>query len=482
MAHQNVVSNTGIPVSAERLSLAGLQSKSPQLSTVSGNNADTHKLTLLLEIEAEIRKAETVSEWKFVVANETLKITNAIQIFVFNKSKDLQLIAISGLTGFERATPLVKDIEHLLCNELDNRRHNGLSAVREISFSPEEAKYLASYPFSRLLWVPFLSRDGKLLGGKLLAKADIWDDHEQIILKRLADTYAHALSALRLHTGVTQSLTRKIIPRGKKVIFGLVALVSILFIPVSMTVLAPFEVAPTDPVIVASPIDGIIDQVLVKPNERVVKGQKLVLFNNTVFKNSLALANEEINVAEAKLKKSGLMAFDQQEGRENIGISMANHSLKVTEQKYAFDMLARSVITANRDGVVLYSDRQSLLGVPVKPGERIMQIANPDQIELLIDVPTKDAIILGQKAPVKIYLDSDPLNAREANVEYINYQARERAGAGLSFRVVARLSDSVLQIPRMGVRGTAKIYGKKVPLVFYLFRRPISTFRQWVGL
>lgn len=481
MAYQNVTPDNAA-VSSSRLSLAGLQQKSPELSTVSNSNANAHKLSLLLDIEAEVRTAATLNEWKFVVANETLKITNAIQVFVFNRGKDLQLVAISGLTSFERATPLVKDIEQIINGEFDNKRHNRLSVICEISFVPEKAKYLASYPFSKLLWVPFLSREGELLGGKLLAKGDAWNVQEELVLKRLADTYAHALSALKFSGGITRNLTKKFIPGRKKILFGLIALVSVLLIPVSMTVLAPFEVAPIDPIIVASPIDGIIDQVLVKPNERVTKGQKLVLFNDTIFKNRLALADKEINVARAKLKKSGLMAFDEQKGLEDIGISMANHSLKVTEQKYALDMLKRSVISANRGGVVLFSDRQSLLGIPLKPGERIMQIADPKQVELLIDVPTKDAIILGEKARVKIYLDSDPLNAREASVEYINYQAKERAGYGLSFRVVARLNETATQIPQMGVRGTAKIYGKKVPLAFYLFRRPISTFRQWVGL
>jgi hypothetical protein len=34
----------------------------------------------------------------------------------------------------------------------------------------------------------------------------------------------------------------------------------------------------------------------------------------------------------------------------------------------------------------------------------------------------------------------------------------------------------------MGLKGTAKIYGDKVPLFYYLMRRPISALRQTFGI
>ena len=149
MAHQNVTPNAGLPVSSSRLSLAGLQPKPSQLSAVTSSNAGTHKLSLLLDIEAEARNAETVNEWKFVVANETLKITDAIQVFVFKNDKDMRLIAISGLTGFDRATPLVKNIEQLVKCEIENKQPGGLSVIREILFAPDNANCTTTYPFSR---------------------------------------------------------------------------------------------------------------------------------------------------------------------------------------------------------------------------------------------------------------------------------------------------------------------------------------------
>ena len=36
-------------------------------------------------------------------------------------------------------------------------------------------------------------------------------------------------------------------------------------------------------------------------------------------------------------------------------------------------------------------------------------------------------------------------------------------------------------IPSIGLRGTSKIYSKKVSLFFYLFRKQITSIRQWIG-
>jgi len=35
---------------------------------------------------------------------------------------------------------------------------------------------------------------------------------------------------------------------------------------------------------------------------------------------------------------------------------------------------------------------------------------------------------------------------------------------------------------RIGWQGSAKIYGERVTLFTYLFRRPISAIRPWIGL
>ena len=37
-------------------------------------------------------------------------------------------------------------------------------------------------------------------------------------------------------------------------------------------------------------------------------------------------------------------------------------------------------------------------------------------------------------------------------------------------------------LPRIGLIGTAKLHGSRVPLVYYALRRPMTAVRQWLGL
>ena len=52
----------------------------------------------------------------------------------------------------------------------------------------------------------------------------------------------------------------------------------------------------------------------------------------------------------------------------------------------------------------------------------------------------------------------------------------------MAYRVTAELARDDSAKPRIGSRGTAKLYGPNVPLAFYLFRRPFAVARQWLGL
>ena len=48
-----------------------------------------------------------------------------------------------------------------------------------------------------------------------------------------------------------------------------------------------------------------------------------------------------------------------------------------------------------------------------------------------------------------------------------------------SLLAIARFTE---QAPRIGLRGTAKVYAKRVPLAVYLFRRPLAALRKTLGL
>lgn len=138
------------------------------------------------------------------------------------------------------------------------------------------------------------------------------------------------------------------------------------------------------PVIVAAPIDGVIDCIEVVPSAPVGVGEVLVRLPDTVLRNRLHVARQEMGVAEAKERQASIRAIDDMKGRHDLGIAQAELDLKAAELAYAAELLDRSVIRAERAGIAVYADQRSLLGRPVAPGQRIMEIADPAEIEARI--------------------------------------------------------------------------------------------------
>ena len=111
-----------------------------------------------------------------------------------------------------------------------------------------------------------------------------------------------------------------------------------------------------------------------------------------------------------------------------------------------------------------------------------MEIADGQSVEARIDVAIPDAIALRLKGHAKLFLDVEPLRPWSAHIERADYKARPSDTDVLSYRSFAMLDPSDAAPPRIGLRGTAQIYGDYAPLGIVLLRRPISAVRQWLGL
>ena len=61
------------------------------------------------------------------------------------------------------------------------------------------------------------------------------------------------------------------------------------------------------------------------------------------------------------------------------------------------------------------------------------------------------------------------------------YQSRLSEAGILTYAVRAKLAADE-DIPRIGLRGTGKLYGPSTTLFYFLFRRPITAMRQMVGM
>ena len=91
----------------------------------------------------------------------------------------------------------------------------------------------------------------------------------------------------------------------------------------------------------------------------------------------------------------------------------------------------------------------------------------------------KEQLELAPGNRVRVWLDAQPLWSIDARLENVSYQSRQTANGVLAFTVTAKPLGAP---PRIGSRGTAKVYGRWAPLGYALLRRPISSLRQYLGI
>ena len=97
-----------------------------------------------------------------------------------------------------------------------------------------------------------------------------------------------------------------------------------------------------------------------------------------------------------------------------------------------------------------------------------------------VQLPVADAIALEVGAPVTLYLTAYPLEPLEGKILETSYQARSTEESVVAYRLLASIEGEG-EHRRLGLHGTAKLYGERVALGYYLLRRPIASARAWLG-
>lgn len=437
---------------------------------------DQGSLAALLQFEGELRRWPTVPELVYHIANETRRIIAYDQMFVLRLARigeGFHVIAASSLATIDRNAPLIQAVEKTVSALAADTTIDQPQAFDPNALHDDAA--LADYPFGAWYWQPLLDPNGDAFAGLILARREPVREGEAIRLDRLGETAGHAWRALT--GGVPVSRIRKFGARERK---GLVVLLAgIALFPVQMTALAPVEVVSARPFVVAAPFSGVIKSIDVAPNAAVKAGQPVLTLDDTKVRNELEQAAEKLEVARARVERSTSAAFEPGDETRDITIMRAEYEVAQADYAYARDMLSRSHIVAPRAGVALYSDRRDWEGRAVNVGDPILQIVNPGDIELRIDLPTKEQMELAPGNQVKAWLDAQPLWSIDARLENVSYQSRQTANGILAFTVTAKPTGAT---PRIGSRGTAKVYGRWAPLSYVLLRRPISSLRQYLGL
>ncbi len=435
-------------------------------------------LAALLQFEAEVRRQPTEIELIYHVANESRRVLAYDQMFVLRHARigdGYHVVAASSIAVVDRTAPLIAFIEAAMARL---RADEGIDTPRSIdasAFARAGEDVLDDYPFHAWHWHPLEDAQGLVFAGLLVARATPLSEGEAFRVTRIAETVGHSWRALT--GGKPVKPVRKL---GKRERRGLALLATVIALfPVQMTALAPIEVVAARPFVIAAPFGGVVSRIEVAPNTFVRKGQPLAQFEDTKLRNELDVATEKLGVARARVERASTAAFGAVQESREIAITRAEFELAQADHAYAADMLAKSRILAPRDGMAIYTDRREWEGRAVNTGEAIMQVVDPADAAFRIDLPAHEQMALEPGSPVKIWLDSQPLWSLDGTLQQASFQARMTPENVLAFALTAK---PVGAAPRIGSRGTARVYGQWVPLIYSVLKRPMASARQYFGI
>lgn len=437
---------------------------------------DQAGLAALLQFESDVRRRASVNELVYHVANETRRIVDYDQMFVLRRplaGQGFHIIGASSISIVDRNAPLILAIEKAIAGMSADVGADALHDFSATAWSDDPS--IADYPYHAWTWQPLADRSGSVFGGLLLARTEPLREAERVRVARVAETVSHAWDAL----AGGKPVRRLPVLDSKYRRLALIGLAIIAMFPVRLTALAPVEVVAARPFVVSAPYPGVIARMEVSPNALIKAGQPVLTFEDVKVRNELEQTTEKVAVAKARLERATSAAFTDADQAREIATLRAELDLALADNSYARDLMRKSQVLAPRNGMAIYSDRRDWEGRAVNTGDPIMQIADPRAIAYRVELPAKEQMTLAPGADVKVWLDAQPLWALNATVEQASYQARPTAEGVLAFAVTAKPDGDA---PRIGSRGTAKLYGQWVPLAYSLFRRPIASVRQTLGL
>ena len=437
------------------------------------------KIARLIGLEKKSREARTQDELNFVVVNETRQIIDFVNSYLLLKTptEKYHVKAVSDLATVDRTAPLVTFVENIINDQTStNLKEIQNFEVDKISRSLK-IKKPKNIP-DNILLIPIFSPQRGLQGFLITTRNEKFNDNEVELARHLSLTYGHAYNTFLTDFSIKDFIKKNF--TGKRSWIIILSIIFILIIPIKITSTAPVEVVPKNPRLITAPFDGVVKNIIVNNNDKIISGDLLIQIEDTDLKNSFNLAKQSLQVAEKELLRSRQFSFSNNEEKARLAELMAQVDLKKAEVESTSERLKNSKIYADKDGIAIVDQKNNWQGRPVSVGEKIITIANPEKVEFLIWLPVKDSLIIKENTDVKVFLDINPIKPLKGKLKRASYQSSLSPEEVLSYQISASFEGE--EIPRIGLRGTAKIYGSRVTLFYYLFRKPITFVRQLIGV
>ncbi|TKB26268.1 HlyD family efflux transporter periplasmic adaptor subunit [Desulfopila sp. IMCC35006] len=444
---------------------------------------DSSLTNLVSALEARARAAGNLAELGFSIANDSYDLLAFRQALVFDGDKAAsRLQTVSGLAHVTEDSPYLI----WLCRvwpwlqEQFGHQPGWYQPVADDAAMPPEimAGWREWWP-AGVFALPLRKRTGETLGWACFLLDNPPTEQQAKNILHVSLTWSYCWEMLQKTNNKPWFDRLRTLSSGRRWL-AVLAVAALMLLPIHQTAMAPAEVIALDATTVASPLDGVVKTIHVRPNQPVKAGEKLFSLDDTTLRNRLEVAQQSVAVADAELLATTNKSFDNLQSKSDLAMLSGRTFEKRAELAAVQAQLNRIDVVAGHDGVAIFGDPDDWLGRPVSTGERIMLLADPKKPGILIHLPVADAVSLDIGDPVKLFLTVLPLSPLDATITETSFQAVLSPTGVAGYRLRAAFTNTNEQA-RIGLRGTAKIYGDRVALGYYLLRRPLARVREWSG-
>lgn len=441
--------------------------------------AQIEGLATLLVLDDEIKRLTSLREFGFFSTNETHRLIAYHTAYLWEKRGLLgvELVAQSGTAEFDPHTSvnlwLKEKIQFILNGEYAKQIHS----FNANDFSKEVQETWPETLPRDLLWCPFSDKQLEPTGGLLFYKENPFSESETKMLRWLLASYQYTWNILIN----PRTVDRWRIFRRKPYFTGLmIAIIGLLFFPVHLSVIGTGEVSAKNPALINATMQGIIKSFAVTPGAYVRKGQLLVTLDDTDLVSASQVNQRDYSLTEVKLRTAINEAFNDQNKRTEVPILQAQLAIDKAKLDYTNQLLDKTKIRSPIDGIVIFDSTEDWIGQPVQTGERILSVANPKNLKLKITLPVAERIQLEVGSSGNFFMQGQLISI-PITITKLGYNAKLMPNKTLAYEMEADF-NAPDNLPQLGAQGTVKLYGNRVPLIYYLIRRPLQSIRQILGI
>lgn len=449
---------------------------------MSGEQAQSNPLLSLIGLGQKARQAGSLDELGFLLVNDSKALSGYRQALLW--SADRGVIHLSGVVIPERHSPFIQWAGRL-CEHLSGKPDLAFKTLQVLDLPEALQEGWGRWMPTKAWWMPL--GFGATAAGLLVAD-DALDEQRLPLWQEWVAVWS--LTADRLRRIENQSVTGALRHwlrqqrqqqqdwRKSRMLWAVAAVLLALLLPVRLTVVGQGELVPREPMVVRAPLDGVIHEFHVSPNQVVKAGDALFSYDNEVVHSRLLVAQQSLATAQAEYRQAAQSALTDARAKFQMASLVGKVQEKQAELKFLTEQMGRTTVTAPQAGVVLFDEVSEWIGKPVQTGERVVRMADPTDVELEVWVNLADAVPLKTGDDAKLFLAASPLDTLKAKVRWVGYEAQPRPDGTFAYRVRASLTDKSSFM--VGAKGTARVSAGRVPLVYWLLRKPLAAVRGYL--